>query len=143
MWLGICTAKTNWFNLLPCVPSRNLWFPVDSSCINHDYGDNKDDDSDNMEMVIKKNDDNDNDGNVNNDNNDVKGYDDNDNNDSYTYAWRVFRSWFYLVGEFTFDIFWMSSVFSNHFAKVLKFRVWITVHDLLRKEIFENIQKLF
>lgn len=54
MWLGICRAKTNWFNLLPCVPSRNLWFPVDSSCINHDYGDNKDDDSDNMEMVIKK-----------------------------------------------------------------------------------------
>ena len=84
MWLGICTAKTNWFNLLPCVPSRNLWFPVDSSCINHDYGDNKDDDSDNMEKVIKKNDDNDNDGNVNNDNNDVKGYDDNDNNDSYS-----------------------------------------------------------
>lgn len=54
MWLGICRAKTNWFNLRPCVPSRNLWFPVDSSCINDDYGDNKDDDSDNMEMVIKK-----------------------------------------------------------------------------------------
>ena len=61
----------------------------------------------------------------------------------YTYAWRVFRSWFYFVGEFTFDIFWMSSVFSNHFAKVLKFRVWITVHEIYYEKRFLKIFKSF
>ena len=61
----------------------------------------------------------------------------------YIYAWRVFRSWFYLDVEFTLDIFGVPSVFSNNFAKFLKFRVWIRVYEIYFEKTFLKIIKSF